>query len=97
MMEKGMTLSVVMNEEIREVLLEELKNQTKQVIEECRNNLEFQYVKKKELSKLLSVSEQTISKWMNIGLPYIQLDSVILFNLFEVKKWLTTFRKGEEL
>lgn len=96
-MEKGMTLSVVMNEELKEVLLEELKNQTEQIIEEYRNNLDFQYVKKKELAKSLSVSEQTINKWMNTGLPYIQLDSVILFNLIEVKTWLTTFRRGEEL
>lgn len=92
-----MTLSVVMNEELKEVLLEELKNQTEQIIEEYRNNLDFQYVKKKELAKSLSVSEQTINKWMNTGLPYIQLDSVILFNLIEVKTWLTTFRRGEEL
>lgn len=96
-MEKGMTVSIVMNEEIKEVLLEESKNQIKQMMEDYSSTLDFQYVKKKELAKLLSVSEQTINKWMNIGLPHIQLDSVILFNLVEVNKWLTIFKKGEEL
>lgn len=92
-----MTVSVVINEEIKEVLLEESKNQIKQMMEDYRSTLDFQYVKKKKLAKLLGVSEQTISKWMQVGMPYLQIERVILYDLTKVKKWVETFKKGEEL
>ena len=43
---------------------------------------------------MLSVSERTIDKWRNQGLPFIKIDNVVRYDLEDVKNWIDNKKEG---
>ncbi|WP_454460471.1 hypothetical protein [Vagococcus sp. JNUCC 83] len=93
---EGMMLKVEMNEEMKAELLDEFKVCMNEIFQKLVNVDDFRCVRKKEIAKLLGVSTQTIEKWMELGLPYIQIDNVIIYNVTNVSEWLNKFNRKED-
>ena len=56
---------------------------------------ESQYVTKREIMSIFSVSSRTVSQWMaKHGLPYINLKSVVRYDIFAVRAWFDGHQKG---
>lgn len=52
-----------------------------------------EYLTKKEIAKLLKVSEVTIDRWRKEGMPSIKVKRVVLFDQTEVEQWLKRHSK----
>jgi excisionase family DNA binding protein len=52
-----------------------------------------EYLTKKEIAKLLKVSEVTIDRWRKEGMPSIKVKRIVLFNQAEVEQWLKKHSK----
>lgn len=96
----GMELKLEVPEKVGEELLnhltENLDKQLEEVLKIYKQLNDFRCLKKKELAELVGVSIQTIEKWMKLGLPYFQIDNVIIYNVVEIMAWLKNFKKGED-
>jgi excisionase family DNA binding protein len=49
---------------------------------------------KKELSEHFKVSESTINRLLNQGMPYTRIGNQVRFDLDEVKEWLEITKEG---
>ena len=47
-----------------------------------------EYLTKKEIAKLLKVSEVTVDRWRKEGMPSIKVKRIVLFDQAEVEQWL---------
>lgn len=92
----GFKVKVEMDTEIQEVLLDEIRLYIEERLKKDSQQVDYRFLKKKELSKLFNVSTQTIEKWMGMGLEYRQIGNVIIFNVKEVMEWLENYKMGGE-
>lgn len=89
-MEK-MEINITLNKEQEDIIVERLFKELQEVIVDGANQIiGNQYLTKKELANMLSVSENTIMSMRDEGLPYIKFRQTVRYNVEEVKKWLRT-------
>ena len=71
------------------------------VVEEVRNartavHLESRYLSKKEACEYLGIANNTLDKWIDVGLPMIHLWGVVRFQREEIDKWLRDYSKAQQ-
>ena len=47
-----------------------------------------EFVRIKELAKVLNVSTRTIERWRKLGLPFIKIGNVVTYDVEKVSAWL---------
>lgn len=71
------------------------------VVDEVRNartavHLENRYLSKKEICEYLGIANNTLDKWIDVGLPMIHLWGVVRFQREEIDKWLRDYSKAQQ-
>lgn len=69
--------------------LEELKvylaNAVKDVID---SDCQARYLSKKSTCDYFKVSNNTLDKWIKMGMPVIRINGVVRFDRYEIDKWV---------
>lgn len=51
-----------------------------------------EYFSRKLAQEYLSVSEDTLNRWMTMGLPYFEVEGVVRFSKMDMDAWLANFQ-----
>ena|GEM_PF-4805792 len=87
-------LVVVLNEEQQKTIVKELSQELHELnLESIKEASKFQYVTKKQLAELLNVSENSIMRLREQGLPYFSFGKIVRYNLNDVQEWMRNYNK----
>lgn len=87
-------LMIVLNEEQQGQIVKELTQKLYELnLEAVKEVSKFQYVSKGELAELLSVSENSIMRMREQGLPYFSFGKIVRYNLLDVQEWIRNYNK----
>ena len=86
MNEVKITLSDEQTKELNTTIYTIFSNQIKQVRKDASFNK--RYLTKKETCQYLQISNNTLDKWINQGLPKITIEGVVRFDKEAVDQWL---------
>lgn len=87
-------LMVILSDEQQKQIIQELAIELQALnLESIKEASKFQYVTKTQLAELLSVSENSILRMREQGMPYFSFGKIVRYNLQEIKEWMRTYNK----
>lgn len=87
-------LMIVLNEEQQKQIIKELAQELCELnMEVIKEASRFQCVTKKQLAKILNVSENSIMRLREEGLPYFSFGKIVRYNLNDVQEWMRNYNK----
>ncbi|ALS38478.1 excisionase family DNA binding protein [Enterococcus rotai] len=87
-------LMVILSDEQQKQIIKELAIELKDLnMKSIKEASKFQYVTKTQLAELLNVSENTIMRMREQGMPYFSFGKVVRYNLIEVQEWMRNYNK----
>ncbi|MBL1228017.1 helix-turn-helix domain-containing protein [Enterococcus sp. BWB1-3] len=87
-------LMVVLNEEQQQQIIKELAQELQELnMKSIKEASKFQYVSKKQLAELLDVSEKSVMRLREQGLPYFSFGKIVRYNLNDVQEWMRNYNK----
>lgn len=100
LLSKSMKIKGARMEEFRIQLSDYQQNQIKEqlyklIISEIENvrksvNLDLRYMNKKQTCRYLQVSNNTLDKWISLGLPLIKIGGSVRFDKKLINEWLNS-------
>lgn len=86
-----LTLNITLNDEQTTMLQQGLRTLISHEITKMGPNLDKKqrYMNKKETCDYLRISNNTLDRWIDSGLPVIKKDGVLRFDILAVDEWLT--------
>ncbi|MBO0423578.1 helix-turn-helix domain-containing protein [Enterococcus plantarum] len=87
-------LTVILSDEQQKQIIRELATELQKLnMESIKEASKFQYVTKAQLAELLNVSENSIMRMREQGMPYFSFGKIVRYNLNEVQEWMRIYNK----
>ncbi|MGM0112519.1 helix-turn-helix domain-containing protein [Enterococcus sp. DIV0187] len=85
-------LEIILNDEQAKIIQQYLRGLISHEISQMRNNTtdnNQRYMNKKQTCDYLQISNNTLDRWIENGLPEIKINGVIRFDRLSIDKWLS--------
>lgn len=73
-------------QQIRTLIFELIHQEIQNIL--TNSNIDSPFLNKKQACDYLNISNNTLDKWIEKGLPFLKINKTIRFNKYEINQWL---------